>query len=117
MKIGDKVRFMDYCANHSNAVDMFGVEPQCNYPVHEIYTELLEGTIVWNSGLIIAVTDKMQAYDISKNGCNKRFAQLKFHVIQIACMNFDEWIKEEIDDGNINCIEDFFKCEIINKNI
>ena len=113
MKIGDKVRFMHYYASHSNAVDMFGVEPQNNFPVHEIYIEQLEGVIVWNSGLLIVVTEKMKAYDISKNGCNKRFEELKIHVIDYASMNFDEWIQEEIDAGNINCVRDFFKTERI----
>jgi len=42
---GDTLRYADLYECHSDAVDYYGVEPQNNFPVSEVYPEYKEGVV------------------------------------------------------------------------
>ena len=46
---GDIVRYWSLFECHSDAVDYFGVEPENNWPVSEVYLEKKDGAIVFGS--------------------------------------------------------------------
>jgi hypothetical protein len=47
---GDIIRYWDLYECHSDAVDYFGVEPENNFPVHEVFFELKTGVIKFENG-------------------------------------------------------------------
>ena len=46
--LGDTIRYYELYECHSDAVDYFGVEPQNNFPVNEVFIEVKEGVVTFD---------------------------------------------------------------------
>ena len=45
---GNLIEYISLYQSHGRAVDCFGVEPQNDWPVHEVYTEVKQGVVIFD---------------------------------------------------------------------
>lgn len=104
VKLGEKVRILFIQDDSGRAIDIYGVEPQLDGWVEQVYIEPLEGIVTFDESLmtIMVVSDKGRKVPLSKKlrsySVIERFERLD-HVEESKIMNDDfglEEITEEI---------------------
>ena len=105
---GDIVKYMTLYQDHSNAVDCFGVEPENNCSVHEVYTQEDTGKVIFDNG----------SYKVNGNVMSEIQKNLWEEIVDLnwqGCLGLPlrTWINNDIDESGIKYRDYLAKLEVI----
>ena len=107
--LGDTIRYYELYECHSDAVDYFGVEPQNNFSVDEVFIEVKEGVVTFDKCAF-----RVNGVVVSELGCDISDRVIDMHYRGDLGAELKDFITENKERLGIERIGQIKQVEIVN---